>query len=69
MPAQLDLYGVYMPSFFAIMVVAYIATLAIRFVAGRAGFYALVWHRALFDVALYVVILGAFFVLSLKYIQ
>jgi len=66
MPADLDIHGVYLPGFFGLMLAAYLATLLIRAVAGRLGFYALVWHRALFDLALYLLVLGGLFFLTFK---
>jgi hypothetical protein len=66
MPYELDIYGVYLPGFFGLMLAAYMATLSIRYLAGRVGFYALVWHRALFDLSVYVLVLGALFSLASK---
>jgi protein AaeX len=57
---EFDIYGVYFPSF---AVFAAIAFLLQVFVVNRLlraiGFYSLVWHRALFDLAVYVILLGA----------
>ncbi|MBR1040607.1 DUF1656 domain-containing protein [Bradyrhizobium viridifuturi] len=64
MPLDLDVYGIYLPSFFGLMLAAYIATLGIRYVASRMELYTLIWHRALFDLSLYVLILGALFALA-----
>jgi hypothetical protein len=64
MPLDLDLYGVYLPDFFGLMLAAYVATLGIRYFASRTGFYALVWHRSLFDLSVYVLVLGALFSLA-----
>ncbi|WP_101675083.1 DUF1656 domain-containing protein [Alloalcanivorax mobilis] len=61
--AELDIHGVFVPTFMALMLVAYVASRGLRLVLERSGFYRLVWHRALFDLALYVVLLGAFFYL------
>ncbi|THF48329.1 DUF1656 domain-containing protein [Allorhizobium terrae] len=58
MPAELDLYGVYFPRLLLLMLITFVISILIRKVLGRMGFYALVWHRGLFDVALYVVLLG-----------
>ncbi len=66
MPIELDIYGVYLPGFFGLMLAAYIVTLAIRYVASRIGFYSLIWHRAMFDLAIYVLVLGALFSLASK---
>jgi RND family efflux transporter MFP subunit len=64
MPVELDIYGVYLPGFFALMLAAYVTTRVLWRIAGKAGFYSLVWHQTLFDYALYVLVLGAFVALS-----
>jgi len=66
MPMELDIYGVYLPGFFGLMLAAYVTTLLFRYVAGRIGFYSLVWHRALFDFAVYLLVLAVFVSFSLK---
>ena len=59
MIGEFDIYGVYFPSF---AVFAAIAFLLQVFVVNRflnaVGFYRWVWHRALFDLAIYVILLG-----------
>lgn len=59
MIGEFDIYGVYFPAF---AVFAAIALLLQVFVINRLldalGFYRLVWHRALFDLAIYVILLG-----------
>ena len=59
MIGEFDIYGVYFPAF---AVFAAIALLLQIFVINRilraVGFYRLVWHRALFDLAIYVILLG-----------
>jgi hypothetical protein len=56
---EFDIYGVYFPAF---AVFAAIALLLQVFVINRllnaVGFYRVVWHRALFDLAVYVILLG-----------
>ncbi|CAO4155827.1 DUF1656 domain-containing protein [Methylorubrum thiocyanatum] len=59
MTGELDLYGVFVPSLAAWMLLAFAIGLPLRRVLAWAGFYRLVWHRPLFDLALYVVLLGA----------
>lgn len=59
--AEVDIYGVFVPTFMVLMLVTYGLSRGLRLVLERSGFYALVWHRALFDLALYVVLLGALF--------
>ncbi len=68
MSVDLDIYGVYLPGFFGTMFAAYVVMLVLRRLAARSGFYALVWHRALFDLAVYVLIVGALFSLNFKFI-
>jgi hypothetical protein len=64
MPVEFDFYGVYIPGFFALMLVAWTATWVLWRLAGKTGVYALVWHPTLFDYALYVLVLGALFALA-----
>jgi len=64
MPEELDIYGVYIPGLLALMFATYIVSIAVRRVLAWTGAYALVWHRGLFDLALYVLLLGAMFSLT-----
>ena len=59
MTAELDIYGVFVPALFAWLLLAYAVYLIVRQGLARSGFYPLVWHRPLFDVALYIILLGA----------
>jgi len=61
---DLDIYGVYLPSFFGLMLAAFIVTSMLRHIAGRLGLYTFVWHRSLFDLSTYVLVLGALFSLT-----
>lgn len=65
MTGELDLYGVFVPSLSAWMTIAFVVSLAVRWGLARTGFYRLVWHRPLFDLALYVVLLGCVVSLAL----
>jgi hypothetical protein len=58
MTGELDIYGVFVPSLAAWMLVAFLVSLVLRRILAATGFYRLVWHRPLFDLALYVVLLG-----------
>jgi hypothetical protein len=58
MTGEFDLYGVFLPSLAAWMLLAFVISLPLRRVLAWTGFYRLVWHRPLFDLALYVVLLG-----------
>ncbi len=59
MTGEFDLYGVYVPSLAAWMLIAFVIGLPIRRLLTGLGLYRLVWHRPLFDLALYVLLLGA----------
>ncbi|WP_424813680.1 DUF1656 domain-containing protein [Roseococcus sp. YIM B11640] len=58
MPPEIDIYGVFVPSFLIVMVLAYGAMRLVSRLLARIGAYDFVWHRALFNVGLYVLILG-----------
>lgn len=59
MTGELDIYGVFIPSLAAWMLLAFLLSIVLRRGLAAIGFYRLVWHRPLFDLALYVVLLGA----------
>lgn len=55
---SIDICGVFVPALFAWLVIAYgFHLLATRTLQAR-GAYQFVWHRPLFDIALYVMLLG-----------
>ena len=58
MTHEIDLYGVFVPDLLVWGLVAYALATLLRRLLGRIGFYRVVWHRALFDAALYVILLG-----------
>jgi hypothetical protein len=49
--------GVVVPGLLAAMLLAFIAILVLRNVFALTGMYRLVWHPALFDLAVYVLLL------------
>ncbi len=55
---EFDIYGVYFPAFAIFAALAFLLQVAIKRLLNAYGFYRLVWHRALFDLALYVILLG-----------
>ncbi|MEG6509949.1 DUF1656 domain-containing protein [Methyloligella sp. 2.7D] len=59
MNGQFDLYGVFVPSLMAWMLAAFLLSVLLRRVLNAVGLYRFVWHRPLFDLALYVLLLGA----------
>ncbi len=59
MIGEFDIYGVLVPALLVWLAVAYIVYAAVRYALNATGAYRFIWHRPLFDVALYVVVLGA----------
>jgi hypothetical protein len=55
---EFDIYGVYFPAFAVFAAIALLLQLVTNRFLGAFGFYRLVWHRALFDLAIYVILLG-----------
>ncbi|WP_398467216.1 DUF1656 domain-containing protein [Tardiphaga sp.] len=64
MKYQIDLFGVLLPSLMLWLVITYAIGALLRPVLERADVYRFVWHRALFDLALYVCLLGGVVYLS-----
>lgn len=58
MTGEFDIYGVYFPAFAVFAGIAFVLQLAAKRLLDAAGFYRFVWHRALFDLAMYVILLG-----------
>jgi protein AaeX len=55
---EFDIYGVYVPVFIAFAGIAFLLQLAIKRLFDTLGVYRFVWHRPLFDLAIYVILLG-----------
>ncbi len=64
MISDLNLYGVFVPALFLWMLVAFGILMVLRRALVHGNAYVLIWHRPLFDLALYVIILGAVVFLS-----
>lgn len=58
MIGDLDVSGVLLPTLLVMMAVAYLLYLPLHALLTRLNFYRLVWHRALFNVALYALLVG-----------
>jgi hypothetical protein len=56
---EIDLFGVYVAPISVMMVVAWLATVALRRVASRSGLLQYVWHPALFVFAIYIIVLAS----------
>lgn len=52
MIGELDISGVFLPTLLVMMVFTYVLFLGVHAVLTRLHFYRLVWHRALFNVAI-----------------
>jgi hypothetical protein len=61
--SEFDIYGIFVPGLLVFALLAAALTAALRRLLVAIGFYRLVWHPALFDVALFIVVVGAVFVL------
>ena len=59
MIGEFDIYGVYFPAFAIFAAIAFLLQVVIKRLLNVYGFYRLVWHPALFDLAIYVILLGA----------
>jgi len=58
MIAELDLHGVFVPALLAWSLLALPVAALLRRALAQLGVYRLVWHRTLFDFALFVIVLG-----------
>jgi hypothetical protein len=61
---ELDIYGVLVPALLVWLIAAYALSVIVSRIMQRFGLYRLVWHRALFNFALYVCLLGVVVYLS-----
>lgn len=63
MNGHFDIYGVYVPTLLLLLLGAYVVKSLLHSVLVRVGFYRFVWHPPLFNLALYLMVLGALFTL------
>ncbi|AIA30984.1 MULTISPECIES: DUF1656 domain-containing protein [Leptospirillum] len=54
---EMDFFGVFLSPFLAWALFAFVLLWGIRFLLFRLGFYRYVWHRSLFDISLYLIVL------------
>ncbi len=66
---EIDIYGVLMPALLLWLTATYALCAMLRPVLRRSGLYRLVWHRALFDLALFVCLLGGVVYLSSEFLS
>ena len=67
MIGEIDIFGIFVPAVLVLMLIAYLLSLAVRMVFGRIGLYRLVWHRSVFDLAVYVMLLGIVVIVSHRF--
>jgi protein AaeX len=58
MSGEFDIYGVYFPALAIFAAIAFVIQLGIKRLLDATGFYRLVWHRPLVDLAIYVILLA-----------
>ena len=56
---EIDVFGVYVAPIVPLMLLALAATLALRWVAVAAGLFRWIWHPALFEFSVYLIVLTA----------
>ena len=64
MKFETDLFGILVPTLLLWLIVTYLIGALLRPLMERSGLYNYVWHRALFDLAFYVCLLGGVVYLS-----
>jgi hypothetical protein len=64
MIGEIDIYGVFLPAVLVLMLVSYLFCLVVTRVFARVGLYRFVWHRSIFDLAIYVIVLGIVVIVS-----
>ncbi len=59
MIGEVSIYGLFVPPLLLLVLAALAVSRLLNLVLAKAGFYRLVWHPALFDLSLFVIVLGA----------
>jgi protein-S-isoprenylcysteine O-methyltransferase Ste14 len=59
MIGEVSIYGLYVPPLLLLTLAALVVSRLINRVLAKTGFYRIVWHPALFDFSLFVIVLGA----------
>lgn len=67
MSAEISLHGLYVPTLLLLALVALAGTRVLGRLLLRLGFYRLVWHPALFEFALFFILLGSLSTLMTHY--
>jgi hypothetical protein len=64
MIGEIDIFGVYVPALLVLMLIAYLLNMVLTRVFAIAGLYRFIWHRSVFDLAIYIVVLGIVVIVS-----
>ena len=59
MIGEVSLYGLFLPPLLLLALAALLVTSVLKSVLARTRFYRVVWHPALFDFSLFILVLGA----------
>ena len=59
MIGEVSIYGMFVPPLLLLTLAALVVSRLLNLVLARVGFYRAVWHPALFDLSLFVIVLGA----------
>ena len=57
MIGDLTFYGVYLPALALPLLLAYVLVAGLRWLLGKTGAYRWIWHRSLFNVSLFLIVL------------
>ncbi|WP_109477311.1 DUF1656 domain-containing protein [Paraburkholderia sp. C35] len=68
MIGEIDILGVFVPAVLVLMIIAYLMNLVVRNVLARIGVYRFIWHRSIFDLGIYVLLLGLVVIVSHRFI-
>lgn len=63
MYGEFNLYGVFVPTLIGMMLLAYALNSGLNLLLKRTGAYRHIWHPALFNLAVYILVLGGLFTL------
>jgi hypothetical protein len=69
MIGEISIGGVFIPSLLIWALIAFVLNVVLRRFLYAVGFYRLVWHRPLFDTALFVILLAAVVAVSTRYLE
>ncbi len=67
MIAEIDLYGVFVPTLLLLVLATMPVAYLIRLILASTGAYRLVWHRPLFDFAVFIMLLWCAVMASAKW--